>query len=457
MARVQFGTEFANLLVGFGIDDPAGYFDDVIYALGGNDIVTLGTRPGWVWGGAGDDYISGSIMGDWLIGETGNDQIFGFGGGDLLDGGDGNDTIFAGSGLDTAFGGAGDDVIYGYGFDPSVASSDGDNDILSGGAGNDTIFGEDGDDILYGDAGNDVLSGGNGRDWIFGFEDDDLINGGPGNDVLLGGDGVDFIFDMDGDNLIASGRGADTVMTGAGNDIIYSGGYNDFDPPRAPVYVSGYTADSGEPPRSTNLFEGESAEQWSFVRAGLSATGFWLANYGFDPSFFSSDPYVPRNMPSGPGDYISAGAGNDIIFAGEFNDTLFDGLGSDSVTTGGGADTLYLDGGVDVINLTGTVQRGFLVPSGIAGGYFTVQRPVLNPETLIYDRASAVGAADVDFIYGFSAADGDKIRYLSSLGTDVQFMDNGAGGTWLYNSQGIFASIADTSVADVQGAFSYFA
>lgn len=478
MPRQQFGTDASDYLVGYEIDDPATFFDDEIYAAGGDDTVVLSTRPGWVWAGAGNDYVSGGNMSDWLIGEVGDDQIFGSGGNDLLDGGDGADTVQGGFGHDTIFGGTGNDLIYGGGFSAAGSAADGDDDIIQAGAGSDAVHGGAGSDIIYGDdsfqgrpyaslqnanqamkdyvvtyrnVGNDSLSGDDGEDWIFGFDGNDSIDGGTGNDILLGGEGVDFILDMQGDNVIATGRGVDTVMTGAGNDTVYSGGYRDFIAPRAPIFNSGYTLDGGEEPRSIALFAAETAEQYAFVRAGLGATGYWLFHYGSH----AQEPSDPLPMPSGPGDYIATAGGNDIIYGGEFNDTIFDGLGNDNVMTGGGADTLYLDGGIDVIQLTGTVSRPIMLPSGIAGGAFTRSALFLNPETLVYDRASAVSAGNVDYIYGFSLSDGDRIQYDDALGTDVAFYSDGNGGTWLTNSQGIFATVIGMLPAEVEQAFIY--
>lgn len=478
MPRQQFGTDGPDYLVGYAIDDPRAFFDDEIYGLGGDDTIVLTTRSGLTWAGAGNDYISGGAMSDWLIGEAGDDQIFGGGGDDLLDGGDGADTIQGGFGQDTIFAGMGNDLIYGGGFSATGSAADGDDDIIQAGGGNDVAYGGAGNDIIYGDdsfqgrpyaslqnaspamtdyvvtyrnSGADSLAGEGGDDWIFGFDGNDAINGGEGHDILLGGDGVDFILDMHGNNVIATGRGADTVMTGEGNDTVYSGGYRDFTAPRGPLFYNGYTMDNGEAPRSTALFAAETAEQYAFVRAGLGATGYWVDHYGSH----ATEPSAPLAMPSGPGDYIATGGGNDIIYAGEFNDVIFDGLGDDNIMTGGGADTLYLDGGIDVIQLTGTVSRSILLPSGIAGGAFTSSALFLNPETLVYDRASAVAAGNVDYIYGFSQADGDRIQYDDVLGIDVAFHSDGNGGTWLTNSQGIFASIIGVSPSEVQQAFFY--
>lgn len=477
MPRVQFGTSDNDFLQGFGEDDPDIYFDDEIYALDGDDTVVLAARPGLVWGGSGIDLLIGGAGGDWLNGETGNDTVYGNGGNDLITGGEGNDTLIGGWGLDTIYGGAGDDTILGAGFSSSGSESDGDADIIDAGAGNDTVFGGAGNDIIYGDtntvetrpvpnsttgqtytvnirpAGNDVLYGEAGDDWIFGFAGNDTINGGAGNDVMFGGLGNDFIFDLEGDNFISTGLGADYVQTGEGNDVVYSGGYADFLAPTPRVTASGFSF-QGEPPADTNIVGVESAGNWRLQGGVGNADPQWVFNFGL---------YTVGNFPTGPvtiplvtGDTISTGGGNDIIFGGSATEVLLDGEGNDSVTTGGGRDTLYMGGGLDVINLTGTTGLPVILAIDFRGAYNIETVQFTNPETIIYDRADAVGGDDLDVIYGFSGLDGDRIQYDDALGSDVTFTDDGSGGVWLANSEGIFAAIANATVAEVEAAFSYF-
>jgi Ca2+-binding RTX toxin-like protein len=88
--------------------------NDVIAALGGNDVIDISYAPGAVIclgagsdrtigtgfggvsirGGAGDDYITGSSGNDYLNGVDGNDVVNGLGGFDVARGGAGFDQSF---------------------------------------------------------------------------------------------------------------------------------------------------------------------------------------------------------------------------------------------------------------------------------------------------------------------------------------------------------------------------
>jgi uncharacterized delta-60 repeat protein len=109
-----------------------------IYAMGGDDTVTVGLNVRGVYaeGGAGDDTLIGGQGGDVFLGGIGKDKLWGNDGDDKLLGGEGNDYCL-------------------------------------GGAGKDDLFGESGVDTLNGAGGNDRLFGGTGMDYL---------NGGPGAD-----------------------------------------------------------------------------------------------------------------------------------------------------------------------------------------------------------------------------------------------------------------------------------
>ena len=137
--------------------------DDIICALGGNDIIR---------GLGGDDTI---------YGDSGNDEIRAGGGDDSVVGGSGEDSVRGGGGVDTVTGG-------------------GDNDLIGGGSGKDRLFGSADADTLQGQAGadflsgagaNDILRGGTGPDRLSGGEGADVLTGGPQRDRCKGGPGVD--------------------------------------------------------------------------------------------------------------------------------------------------------------------------------------------------------------------------------------------------------------------------
>src|SRR4029079_19669985 len=64
----------------------------VLYAMDGNDTITIGAGVKGVYadGGAGNDTLNGGAGGDVLLGSDGNDKIFGNDGDDTLLGGNGN-------------------------------------------------------------------------------------------------------------------------------------------------------------------------------------------------------------------------------------------------------------------------------------------------------------------------------------------------------------------------------
>lgn len=102
--------------------------DGIVTGTNANDIIL----PGFV--DADGDIVDGNDA--ILPGEVGdNDIIFALGGDDVVDAGEGNDDVYAGSGNDTVDGGNGDDLVF-------------------GGSGSDTLNGDDGDDVLIGDGPN---------------------------------------------------------------------------------------------------------------------------------------------------------------------------------------------------------------------------------------------------------------------------------------------------------------
>lgn len=220
--------------------DGLDHSDDVINAMGGNDVVR---------GLGGDDILRGG---------SGNDKLYGNNGDDILDGGSGNDRLEGGNGDDILYGGIGSDVLLGNNGD----------DVIYGGDGGDTIYGGSGDDIIYGGRGVDTINGGAGADYIDGgFESDTLSysTSSAGVNVFytnLGGSGTggdaqgdtfvginnftgsnhdDFIINftpdktmfstlrgLDGNDYLLSGAGNDTLEGDNGNDTLVGGKGNDI-------------------------------------------------------------------------------------------------------------------------------------------------------------------------------------------------------------------------------------
>jgi Ca2+-binding RTX toxin-like protein len=137
--------------------------NDIIYGLGGDDVINLEGRF------LGNPLLRGT---DEAYGGDGNDKIFGSSSRDILDGGDGLDQVYGGGGNDDIYGGA-------------------DTDWLLGEDGNDDLFGGDGCDQLYGGEDHDELYGGELSDWLDGGSGDDVLMGGEDADHLTGGSDLD--------------------------------------------------------------------------------------------------------------------------------------------------------------------------------------------------------------------------------------------------------------------------
>ncbi|WP_333804286.1 calcium-binding protein [Sulfurospirillum sp.] len=160
-----------DILQGTEQDDNLTYGaeDNVVHALGGNDVIVSG---------AGNDIIYGEKGNDAIVSGGGNDTLYGGDGADALQGQDGNDTLYGGDGNDELYGQLGDDVMDG-------GSG---NDLLEGRSGNDTyLFGRgDGKDLVRennfenSNYGNDTLK------FKEGITADDILIKQVGNNLVIG-------------------------------------------------------------------------------------------------------------------------------------------------------------------------------------------------------------------------------------------------------------------------------
>lgn len=197
-----------------GIDEiSAGKGADVVYALAGNDTITLTgntTHDGKFAHNVGSTV---QIATDAKIDLTGKVKLE-----TVIDGGADADTINLGSGNDAFFL---HDSFSGFHSSLTLAT-----DSHTGGASTqrimnvETINGLDGDDIIdltspdYSLAGQVItINGGTGNDVIWGSDATETLIGGDGNDILFGGSGND---------TLTGGSGADTFefTVTAGSDTI---------------------------------------------------------------------------------------------------------------------------------------------------------------------------------------------------------------------------------------------
>lgn len=216
-------------------------------------------RPATIVGTEGADRLEGSFADDVIVALGGDDVVHGRGGGDWICGGSDQDALSGGPGDDHVYGqDGGDSIIEGFGDDVAVAGPPGlYRDLLTYGSsrravrinletnstvmgpnrdtvrGFDSYYGTAYDDVLsgterrdrlFGGPGNDDIAGHGGQDYLRGDEDDDTIVGGQGPDDLEGGGGFDFLTDTQGDNVVSdltfAGASGAAVLTGAGDDTI---------------------------------------------------------------------------------------------------------------------------------------------------------------------------------------------------------------------------------------------
>lgn len=369
--------------------------DDVIQGLGGDDYIA---------GNAGKDIVTGGTGNDSLYGGEGDDvYIYNSGdGNDLLSDSSGNDVIQIGTGFvksDLTWKKSGYDLqillknqlamtvqshFYANQAIETVKFADGSMLSLTtlplvhtGTASADSLTGTDvtydtmnglaGADSLYAGAGNDILDGG---------KDNDYLTGGLGDDIYIvrSGDGTqDRIYEY-------LNEGTDTLKITGG--ILPTG---------VKIWVDHY-----------NLYVRYSATDEVQISTGYNATGSTTGSYleriTFDNgtivdlrnAFVMNDTDDSHTMVgSALGDTLDGKGGNDSIYGFSGNDTLRGGEGSDWLYGDDGNDILYGENGVDYLT----------------GGN--------GADTFVFNKASAF--SNIDTIYDFKTADGDKINVVDLL------------------------------------------
>jgi VCBS repeat-containing protein len=195
------GTSSDDILYGTtGLDDISTLEGaDVVYALAGNDRITLTADATW---GAG--YRATNVSNADSVGTGEKINIYGLNKfSDVIDGGDDVDTLILTSGNDVFFI---DDVYSEHHSSLTLSSTTQGIDSIARVIDLETINAGDGNDIvdltstnfiltnavtINGEAGNDNLWGSNGGDTIDGGAGNDSIFGGAGSDTLTGGFGAD--------------------------------------------------------------------------------------------------------------------------------------------------------------------------------------------------------------------------------------------------------------------------
>ncbi|MEP2532956.1 hypothetical protein [Shimia sp.] len=441
--------------------------DDRLYGLGNLDDLRGGRGDDRLYGGYDDDRLYGDLGNDLLYGEQdddilegaeGNDELYGGSGADILRGGAGDDILNGETGLDLLIGGVGNDTYYvdragdviqdnglasdrdtvvvigsfnyvlgnglenadlsdesgsadltGNGLNNELTGNNADNE-LRGGAGNDTLYsqagddtvdGGDGNDLIIGGsgAGNDTYRGGNGVDTVkftsatagisvdlIGEAAGSIGQGDPagiGRDKLfgienvIGGDYGDFLIGTDGKNELRGQKGNDVIQGRLGDDLLFGG--------------AGF--DILEGGKGNDTIEGGDGRDE--VRLG---NGFDVFNDNAQGDEFGRDTVFGGNG----NDTINGGAGYDEFRGEAGNDLIFGGNGFDHLFGGSGADTLYGGKGNDTIE-GGDGQDQMTGGAGL-------------------DRFVFASGFGNDTIFGFEAADGEKIN-LTDVAAITGFAD----------------------------------
>lgn len=384
------GTNNADNLIG-----TAG--DDVIDALGGNDIASGGAGNDTIDGGTGNDTLYGGDNNDAIDGGTGADALYGDDGDDTLDGGVGNDLIYGGLGTDTALysvnstgfvvyrdvagyvlvkdtngialngvldpNGQGLDAVYddveqitfnditinnatlaalvagGEGWGTAATlTGNASNNLLNGTAGIDTIYGGGGHDNLYGFQANDFLYGDAGNDALNGGDGDDFLDGGLDNDNLSGNDGNDTIIGGEGNDTIYGGLGNDDIDAGNGNDKVFEGDGNDIIDGGAGIDIITYEQASA----------GVTVDLSDTLAQNTGGAGTDTIS-GFEQ--LTGSDFNDTLTGDAADNTIRGRDGIDVIGGADGNDKLYGDAGTDTINGGNGNDTI--DGGDDDDNIMG--------------------------------------------------------------------------------------------------------
>ncbi|MDQ2094355.1 calcium-binding protein [Rhodalgimonas zhirmunskyi] len=399
----------------------------------GKDTLLGGDGHDFLQGGTQNDLLEGGIGRDTLFGDAGNDTLFGDAGNDTLIADEGNDTLIGGMGSDSLIGGSGIDVArYSFGATTGISvdleagtSSDGDilvsienvegtafSDTIDGGAETNSLLGMLGNDVIRGRLGNDKLFGGDGFDTLDGGDGNDSVWGGNGRDKAFLGNGNDLFFDngqggVNGQDTVYGNQGNDMIEGGAGNDEFHGDLDNDV--------IRGRLGND-------KLFGGDGFDT---LDGGDGNDSVWGGN-GRDKAFLGNgnDLFFDNGQGGVNGqdtvfggtgfDTIKGGAGNDVFYGDNGNDVLFGGNGDDKLYGGANADKLYGGDGTD--SLWG--GAGLDQMTGGSG----------------LDTFFFVDGFGTDTVFGFDAADGEKIS-LAGVSAITGFTDlvanhlNNVGGT----------------------------
>jgi Ca2+-binding RTX toxin-like protein len=424
------GDGFDDLIMGSPMHDStldnvgAAY---VIYGragFGGTQI--LGT-PG------NDDPLFGTAGMDDMRGLAGNDYLEGYGGGDRMEGGQGNDILVVDEASDVAFEaiGEGSDTLYtsvsytlnrgaeiellaardnqsldaltltGNAFANAILGNSGSN-IIDGGGGGDVMVGYGGDDTYYIRTVADQVfeAAGGGSDKVFTtfdfrmaadqeIEEVAIISSTSTNNIyLIGNDGANILRANNGNNTIIGGDGADQLFGYGGNDYLDGGAGADV----------------------ITLGTGSSivvADQIGDVVNGASANDIVYTSGSFTMTANNVAPLLARDNQDTTALQLTGNALNNTILANN-GDNYLDGKD--------GRDLLVGYGGADTFAFTTTLADFGLANVDTIFGFSAADDTIALDDAVFAGLGLGALSASV-FVTGTAAGDADdRILYDSATG-----------------------------------------
>lgn len=311
------------------------------------------------------DNFAGSDWDELIYGLGGNDIIDGGKGNDTVYGEDGNDNIHGGEGYDTMYGGDGDDILDGFGvLSSGEFANDGSRDSYIGGKGNDTLNGNSGNDSYY-------FNLGDGKDVI--IEGAFITNGGQRdystNDQIIFGDGIT------SESIELSKVGSDLLVKVSAMDSItvknwfvgYESLIDSF------VFNDGSTVNSNEITKKIFTVHGTAGND--VLTGDSSYVNFLYGESGNDTLNGGNNA-----------DELHGGTGNDNLNGGSGNDSYYfeRGGGQDQVLDAIGTDYVYFDASITSadINLSRS-QNDLVMTVNNNGGILTINSYFVSSTNIV--------------------------------------------------------------------------